>query len=88
MKKLKGNQLEFISWILRDGSGTDPVEDTEHLQNETFTINCLSMTKKTYIASGFNSFVVKIIEIDLWECCNRCVETSFCPNCGKQKDKS
>ena len=57
-----GRQLEFISWIVRDGSGTTPVgsKDMDHLANEKFSITCLSMTEKTYIAAGFNSYVVKL----------------------------
>ena len=60
MEKL-GKELNFISWIKRDGSGTKMVKKglIEIMQNESFKINCLSMTEKTFIASGFNSFVVK-----------------------------
>lgn len=59
MKKL-GSELDFISWIKRDGSGTEPVEDARYLANERFKVHCLSLTNKTYIAHGFNSFVVKL----------------------------
>jgi hypothetical protein len=67
MKK-KAKDLIFISWIKRDGSGTEPVPD-EMLENmlnnqfskdDKFNINALSMSNKTFIASGFNSFVVKL----------------------------
>lgn len=63
MKK-KGNELEFISRILRDGSGTTTdIEDEVKLnQNDTFKINCLSISQGTYIASEFNSYVVKLKE--------------------------
>jgi hypothetical protein len=54
-----GKELIFISVIRRDGSGTDPVKDAKHLDNTNFTITCLSITKGTYIASEFNSYVVK-----------------------------
>ena len=63
MEKL-GKELEFISWIKRDGSGTKRVKKPliELMQGDRFKINCLSMTEKTFIASGFNSFVVRIIQ--------------------------
>lgn len=58
----KGKELNFISWIKRDGSGTEDVStsDMTHLDDTTFKINCLSITNKTYIASEFNSYVVKL----------------------------
>ena len=61
MEKL-GKELEFISRIKRNGSGTKMVKKKliELMQGDTFKINCLSMTEKTFIASGFNSFVVKL----------------------------
>ena len=63
MEKL-GKELEFISRIKRNGSGTKRVKKPliELMQGDTFKINCLSMTEKTFIASGFNSFVVRIIQ--------------------------
>lgn len=57
---IEGKDLIFISRIERDGSGVVPVDDDKHLQTEKFELNCLSMTKETYIASGFNSYVVKL----------------------------
>lgn len=62
--KIQGSKLEFISWIRRDGSGTDKVEESliELMQDEYFELNGLSMTEKTFIASGFNSFVVRMKE--------------------------
>ena len=64
MRQLKGNQLEFISRIHRDGDGTSPIdaEYTEILQDVVFDIICLSMSYGTYIAHEFNSFIVKIKE--------------------------
>lgn len=61
MKKI-GKELEFISWIKRDGSGTDAIskEYLEIMQTETFELTCLSLSEGTFIASGFNSFVVKL----------------------------
>lgn len=71
--RAKGKELEFISWIKRDGSGTVPVgtewdvdkdypklDDVSHLDDDEFTIVGLSLSKKTFIASGFNSWVVKL----------------------------
>jgi len=58
----KGKELNFISWIKRDGSGTDYItkeNDMRHLDDTTFNINGLSLTNGTYIASEFNSYVVK-----------------------------
>jgi hypothetical protein len=62
IKEYKGNQLEFISHIERDGSGTKPINEKliKIMQDENFIVLCLSTTAKTYIAHGFNSFVVKI----------------------------
>ena len=68
----KGNQLEFISLINRDGKGVsiageespDGIEnkDLSHLQNDRFDLHPLSLTKETFIAYGFNVYVVKIKE--------------------------
>ena len=66
--KRKAKDLIFISQIKRDGSGTEPVPE-EMLENmlnnkfskdDNFTINVLSISNKTFIASGFNSFIVKL----------------------------
>lgn len=59
---LKGAQLIFISQINRDGKGvTDKSnEDMSHIFEEDFEINSLSITQGTFIASQFNSYVVKI----------------------------
>lgn len=66
--KAKAKDLEFISLINRDGSGTEKVPD-EMLENmlnsrfckdDKFNLNVLSLSNKTFIASGFNSFVVKL----------------------------
>jgi hypothetical protein len=59
--KAKGKELIFISNITRDGSGTSFLEETDmkHLDETVFNINCLSITNRTYIASEFNSYVVR-----------------------------
>lgn len=61
MKKL-GKELKFISQIKRDGSGIIDVSDKDmsHLDKDKFELNSLSLSQKTYIASEFNSFVVKL----------------------------
>jgi len=61
MKK-RFDELTFISRINRDGSDTTPVTDAEvaDLIDDVFEVNCLSLTLKTYIACGFNSYVVKL----------------------------
>lgn len=74
MRKL-GKELEFISLVKRDGSGTIPVgtrwtKDTDHprtdnvsyMDKDEFEVNALSMTHKTFIASGFNTWVVRLKE--------------------------
>lgn len=59
--KKKGSELEFISWILRDGSGTKPVDKdmVKNLNDTEFTCICLSISQKTYIACEFNLYVVR-----------------------------
>jgi len=57
--KYKGKDLEFISCIGRDGQKLEPIYDQSLLDDEYFTLIPLSLTEKTYIAHGFNSFVVK-----------------------------
>lgn len=61
MKKL-GKDLIFISCINRDGSGVTEVDDKyfELLMDAEFTLNRLSISEDTYIAHGFNSFVVRL----------------------------
>ena len=72
MRKL-GKELEFISFVKRDGSGNIPV-DTEwtrysdhprtdnvsYMDGHEFEINTLSLSQKTFIASGFNTWVVRL----------------------------
>jgi hypothetical protein len=71
--KALGKDLEFISFVKRDGSGTIPVgtkwdvdmphpktDDVSYMDDDLFTLNIISLTHKTYIASGFNTWVVKI----------------------------
>ena len=61
-------ELIFVSQIKRDGSGTFPVPESylkEMLENtlmkdDPFSLRRLSITEDTYIASGFNSFVVRL----------------------------
>ena len=57
----KGKELIFISTISRDGNRTSSLKDIDmkHLNETEFNINCLSITNRTYIASEFNSYVVR-----------------------------
>jgi len=67
MKK-KANQLIFISQIKRDGSGTKKVKkseldcmlNNELCKNDKFKLHQLSLSEETFIAHGFNSFVVRL----------------------------
>lgn len=61
--RARGKDLIFISQINRDGTGTTSVESSRHMNRDWFTVTCLSMTRETYIASGLNSFVVKVKDI-------------------------
>lgn len=62
IEKVTGKDLIFISQINRDGSGVSPVSESymAFLQSDKFTIKTLSFSERTYIASGFNSFVVRL----------------------------
>lgn len=65
---MKSTELIFISRIKRDGSGTKKVfkKDIKHLtenkfaKEEDYSISRLSISHGTYIASGFNSYIVKL----------------------------
>lgn len=60
--KANGKELIFISRILRDGTGVDLIEDQDlmmHVRETVFDLSSLSLTQKTYIASEFNSYVVR-----------------------------
>jgi hypothetical protein len=65
MKKAKASELDFISVIKRDGSGTNMLteerkkEITESHLTGDFRLQCLSITEGTYIAFNFNAYVVK-----------------------------
>lgn len=60
----KAKKLDFVSRIKADGSGTEPVPkgllENDLFLNKKLKITCLSMSNKTFIASGFNSFIVKL----------------------------
>jgi hypothetical protein len=67
MKKY-ARELEFISQINRDGSGVSKVPDdylkamleNPLMKDDWYELHCLSLTNGTYIAIGFNSFVVRL----------------------------
>lgn len=62
ISKIKGENLEFIIHVHRDGKGVTEMspKDASHLDDTMFSIIALSITKKTYIAFQFNIYVVKI----------------------------
>jgi hypothetical protein len=95
MEKL-GKDLEFISRIKRDGSGTEPITDPKctFLLEEKFKINTLSLSRQTYIASGFYSYVVKLKhqpapepapEPDYFKDLEKWEESFWCNECGEDK---
>jgi hypothetical protein len=65
--KRKANELIFISRILGNGLGVEVLseQESEKLQDRCFIydkykLTSLSISNKTYLASGFNSYVVKL----------------------------
>jgi len=63
----KAHELIFISQILRDGTGVEMFNEKDvsnyenrFIRDEEFKLHSLSMTEKTYIAIGFNSYVVRL----------------------------
>ena len=66
--KLKPKDMIFISRIKRDGSGVEIVTDShvKHLRenkiakDQKYKVRRLSRTENTYIAMGFNSYVVQL----------------------------
>lgn len=60
--QILGKDLIFISRISRDGKSITDISNEQILNEKhtTFKLTCLSITEKTYIASEFNSYVVKL----------------------------
>ena len=60
--EILGSELEFISEINRDGSGTEKIPESylAMMKKETFRVYCLSISRKTFLASNFNWFVVRL----------------------------
>lgn len=60
--KVSGKDLIFISRIDRNGMGVTIMDEynINHLNNDVFELHSLSITFGTYIACGFNSYVVKM----------------------------
>ncbi len=64
----KAHELEFISQINRDGSGTEPVKESylkymlegTLVKDSDFELHRLSLSENTWIAFNFNAFVVKV----------------------------
>lgn len=61
-QEVDGHRLEFIAWIHRDGSGVTPMagKDTSVIERQVYALQCLSITQGTWIASAFNSYVVRL----------------------------
>ena len=55
----QASELIFINQIKRDGSGVLPCNEFNETSEE-YTLNRLSISENTWIASGFNSYVVKL----------------------------
>ena len=62
MLKIKGKKLIFISLICPDGVKMIDVsnKDMSVWDDDIFTLNRLSLTQDNYIASGMNTYVVKL----------------------------
>ena len=65
--KRKAKDLIFISRIIGHGRDLEILSEVEseklqdnHFIDDEYKLNCLSISNKTYIASGFNSYVVKL----------------------------
>jgi hypothetical protein len=65
--KRKAKDLVFISRIIGNGLDLEILSDVEsetlqdkYFIDDEYKLNCLSISNKTYIASGFNSYVVKL----------------------------
>lgn len=58
---VQGRDLEFISEILKKGKYFKSVSETKikFLENEKFYLRSLSLSEGTFIAHGFNSYIVK-----------------------------
>lgn len=57
-------KLKFISQINRNGSGTRMLSkrEADKLNSEEFELRRLSVSEDTWIAVGFNSYVVKKVK--------------------------
>ena len=60
--KRYGCELEFISRINSDGLTVETVDDAtiQAVSDELFMLERLSISEDTFIANGFNTFVVKL----------------------------
>ena len=56
-----GSELNFISRISGDGQKLDKdIKRIKYREKDIFNLNRLSISNNTYIASGFNSYVVRL----------------------------
>lgn len=61
--KRYGSELVFISRIFGNGKQIEIIEDVEisgTMKEEIYELNSLSISNKTFIASGMASYVVKL----------------------------
>ena len=59
--KRYGSELDFIARIGREGNCLKKdIEQSDARDRDIFEINKLSITHGTYIASAFNSYVVRL----------------------------
>ena len=60
-KTALGSELVFLSIIALDGSKITPVKNSTPLEKDyNYTLTCLSITNKLWIASGFFTYIVKL----------------------------
>jgi len=50
----------MVNWIAPDGSHVSYADSPKLQNDELYELNRLSISNGTYIASGFNSFIVKL----------------------------
>lgn len=63
--KIHGKNLIFISRINSDGKSEKVNKKSiKYFEDDEYSLTCLSITNKTYIASAMSTFVVKIKETE------------------------
>jgi len=64
--KIKGKDLEFIYRINATGETTSVKEVPRGMENEYFDCKPLSISKETWIASNFTTYVVKVNNMPMY----------------------